>query len=182
MRFLPLAAAFLLTMPLCADWPEPDRVGAQVRASVPSGDLSNATGTPALGVGGSLMAELHFDSQWCGRLYLGYDAWRKPNGSGDREVDAAQLGAEVVYFLQDDGSDLLKGPYLTAGVSGCQWSVGSGVPEANGTTMRIAHPAGSVGIGMRMNNHMDAEVRVMAGQITPDMVGGALEVGLNFWF
>jgi hypothetical protein len=179
--------ALLLALPLAAgDWPGPDTLGVQVRADVPSGNLADAADSSAPGVGASLQAEIHFDPSLVDaplavRLELGGDEWSKPGTSSMRAVREFHLGGEVVYFLRDDRSDLLKGPYLLAGIRGAAWSLGASA-SGTGSSLRVVHAAYTAGMGYRWNRHLDGELKVMAGPITPTLTAGALMACAGYRF
>jgi hypothetical protein len=182
-----LLPALLLALPLSAgDWPGPDTLGVQVRLDVPNGDLSDATDSSAPGVGASLQAEIHFDPSLVDaplavRLELGADEWSKPGSSSEHEVRSFHLGGEAVYFLMDDRSDALKGPYLLAGVRGVAWSLGSSA-SGTGSSTRVVHAAYTAGMGYRWDRHLDAELKVLAGPLTPELTAGALVACVGYRF
>jgi hypothetical protein len=181
--------ALLLALPLCAQWPGENLVGVQVRAGFPGADLPDAVGSEAPGIGASIQAELHtepyrFDravSLLCARVELGADTWRKPGGSRDRSVNAYHLGVDAVYFLKDDGREFLNGPYLVGGAEGIAWVVGAGASDT-GVSQRTLRAGYSVGFGCRFNQHLDAEVKVMASEVDPALKVGVAMVCLNYWF
>jgi hypothetical protein len=176
-----IALAMLLPfLPLAAQWPGPDTLGAQVRLSLPGGNLPDATGSRAPGYGASLMAEMHFESTVCARAELGMDNWAQKGGSGDRSVRAYHLGVEALCFLQDSG-DYLKGPYLAAGAGVYTWALGADT-RATGKPLRSAKAALTAGFGYRFNAHLDAELKILAGKIDADFTGNATLIGITWRF
>lgn len=180
-----LLPALLLALPLAAgDWP--DTLGIQVRASVPNGNLADAADSSAPGVGIGLQAELHFDpslveAPLAVRLEMGADEWSRPGGSSRRAVREFHLAGEVVWFLHDDRSAGMKGPYLLAGLRGAAWSLGASA-SGTGSSLRVIHAAYTAGMGYRFSRHLDAELKVLAGPVTRDLSAGALMAGLAYRF
>jgi hypothetical protein len=183
-----IVPALLLALPLCAEWPGDNKVGGQIRLDVPGADLPDAVGSSAPGLGLSIQAELHTppfrfersESMICARLELGGDAWRKLGGSGDRSVDAYHVGCDVLYFLKDDGREFLNGPYLIGGVEGMAWVVGA---EASSTGMQErAFRAGfSVGLGCRLSESTDVELKFLGSQVDPSLKVGVAMLCLDVW-
>ena len=175
-----LFPALLLTLPALAEWPEADALGVQVRLNLPGGALSEATGNRLPGVGVSLMAELHFESQFCGRLLMGADDWPQI-GTGSRRVRSYQLGGEAVYFLQDPGEASFAGPYLVAGAAGTAWTIGADARKAK-VPLRVMHVAFTAGFGYRLTRHLDLEVKLLAGVVDPDFTANAIQFGATYRF
>lgn len=182
---LPVLLALPLTLPLAAAnpaaWPGPDTLGIQARLSLPGGNIPDATASRAPGLGASLMAELHFDSVVCARLSMGSDSWRQKGSAGNRSVQAYSLGMEGLCFLNDDGGSSLRGAYVAGGLAVYTWALGSDA-LGTGTPVRTTKAALTVGLGYRFTAHVDAEVRIIAGKVTPDFTGAATMLGINYRF
>ncbi len=185
MRIRPALLSLLFMLPLGAQVLEPSMLGLQARISVPEGSFRDALGGLRIpGFGASLFAEMDLGDSLHYRLGMGADLWpqgRGNMGSDDREIQAFHVGGEAVYFLRDEGEKTLLGPYVTAGLSGCAWSLGKDVTGA-GETRRVVHAAATLGVGWRMMRHLDAEVKVLAGRIDPNLDALALMGCVNYRF
>jgi hypothetical protein len=179
MRKWSALAALLLALPMVAE--ERDTLGVQARLSLPGGNLPDATGSQAPGMGASLLAELHFEPEVCLRLLIGADSWRQKGSAGDRSVRAYHVGAEAIYFLQDDGGDFRKGPFLIGGLAGITWALGADTRDT-GTPLRVIHAGFTAGFGYRFNRHMDAEVKVLSSKVDPDFTATATMVSFTYRF
>jgi hypothetical protein len=178
----------MLALPLCAQWPGENLVGAQIRADIPGANLPDAVGSEAPGLGFSIQAELHTapyrferdQSRICARVDLGADVWRKVGGTGNRSVNAYHLGADALYFLKDDGREFLNGPYLIGGAEAIAWVVGAEASDT-GLEQRALRAGISVGFGYRLGQRTDFEVKFMGSQVDPALKIGVAMVCLNFW-
>jgi hypothetical protein len=178
-----------LSLPLCAQWPGENLVGVQGRANIPAGDLPDAVASEAPGLGASVQAELHLapyrlernQCRICARVGLGADVWRKPGGSSGRSVTAFHAGADVLYFLRDDGREWLNGPYLIGGLQAMEWVVGTAASDT-GSLERTFRAGYAGGFGERLNPHLDAEFKILVSEVDPALKVGVVTVALDCWF
>jgi hypothetical protein len=187
LAFLP-AGALLGVLPLAAQEYEPATLGAQVRVSVPEGDLKSAVGGVAKpGLGASVEWEEDFLDGIRGRVGLGIDNWFK----GDWEdrpgmkggLSATHLTVTVVRMLRPDADPPLTGPYVLGGVGLTAWSLTSEDSLA-GTkvTRKATHMSFVLGAGWRIARGMDVEFKVLTGKVEPDFTATAVMGGVTFRF
>lgn len=178
-----LPALLLSVLPLAAQAPEPNRVGGQARLSLPGGNLPDATGGRAPGLGGSLLAELHFEDMddLAFRVGMGADNWFKHGGDGNRAAASYYLGAELAYFFTEKVGSTQKGPYLVGGLQGVTWALGAS-PDGTQPSVRTLHAAVTVGFGYRFSRRLDVEVTVLAGPVSPGFTANTTRVGATWWF
>lgn len=179
-----LLPACLLCTGLAAQSIQDATLAVQGRLSKAESDLKDATDSSLPGIGASLLAEMAFHEGYRARLDIGYDLWQKgdlkhrPGAEGS--ASAFHVGVEGLLLLDPDAPQGL-GPYLLAGIGAYSWSVKE---EDGGTTVkrRGTHAAATVGIGYRMSERFDAEVKVLAGRVVKDMNAAAIQLGVTYRF
>lgn len=185
MRLRPAFLPLLLALPLGAQVLEPGMMGLQARISIPEGSFRDALGGLRVpGFGASLFAELDWGESLHTRFGLGADLWPQGKGnlgSDDRQIQAFHADGELLYFLRDEGDKTTLGPYLIAGLGGYSWSLGKDV-TGTGQTRRVIHAAATVGFGVRLMRHLDAELKVLGGPIEPGITAMAITGALNYRF
>ncbi len=187
-------SALLWVLPMAAQpaedtFPGENLIGVQGRASLPAADLSSAVGSPGLGAGFSVQAELHFpphlldrsQSMMAARVALGADDWSAVGRGANRTVSAYAFGLDGVFFLKDDGRAFLNGPYLIAGAELIAWNVGTAA-SGTGSSERAVRAGITAGFGCRLDRHLDAELKVMGSEVNPALKVGAAMACLNYWF
>jgi hypothetical protein len=177
---LPLLA--LLSLHAAAQ--EGASIGVQARVSKAEAGLKDVTGSSLPGLGLSLVAELGYPDGYRARLDLGYDQWQtgdlgnRPGVEGS--VSAFHVGIEGLMMLNGDEP---VGPYVLAGIGGYGWDVKDKDKTTGITTKRRGtHAAGTLGIGYRITSFLDAELKVLAGKITPDLSAAAVQFGITYRF
>lgn len=184
MRIRNVMLPLLLAAPLAAQVLEPSQLGVQVRVSAPQGSFRDALDSPKVpGLGASLLAELDFGDSLHLRGAFGLDRWSDGSSltSEDREIRAYHLSAEAVYFLRDEGSLKAKGPYVVGGLGAYAWTLGKDV-SGLGQSRSMVHMAGTLGLGWRLNNHLDAEIKALGGAVDPGLSALAFLVCVNYRF
>jgi len=181
-RALPLLAFCCLQA--TAQGTDPASIGVQARVSKAEAGLKDVTGSSLPGLGLSLVAELGYPDGYRGRLDLGFDQWQTGD-LGDRpgvegSVSAFHISVEGLLMLNGDEP---RGPYVLAGIGGYGWDVKDRDTLTGVTTKRRGtHAAGILGIGYRVMDHLDAEVKVLAGRIVPGLTAAAVQFGLTYRF
>jgi len=165
---------------------EPSTFGIQLRLSSPSDNLKDTVGGK-MGWGGSMGVESDYEDGWKGRVLLGYDAWGPGNAadqSGLRgKVTAGHISAEGVRMLGPEGTRGFTGPYVFLGVGAYGWGVTQTLPSSGGSeTRRVAHIAGSAGLGYRFGPHADLEAKVTSGRVDTKYNATFLSLGATYRF
>jgi len=179
---LPLLAFFCLQA--AAQGVDPASLGVQGRVSKAEAGLKDVTGSSLPGLGVSLVAELAYPDGYRARLDLGYDQWQ----TGDLGNRPGYEGSVSAFHISIEGLMMLNGdeplgPYVLAGIGGYGWDVKDRDTASGATTKRRGtHAAGTLGIGYRLTNHLDAEVKVLAGRIVPDLTAAAVQFGVTYRF
>ncbi len=185
MRIQNLLLSLLLAVPAVAQVMEPSQLGVQIRISIPEGNFRDALGGLRVpGYGASLLAEFDLGDSFHTRAALGLDRW--PQGRGNlvdenREINAFHLSVEGLYFLQDEGALRAKGPYVLGGLGGYAWSLGKDITGL-ATTRRAIHMAGTLGVGWRLNKHLDAEIKALMGAVDPGLSALVIMGCVNYRF
>lgn len=181
---LPLAA--LLAFRLAAQGAEPASIGFQARISKAEAGLKDVTGSSLPGLGASLVAEVDYTEGFRARLDIGYDLWQKGDlGSRpgiEGSVSAFHVGVEGVMMLNPDETPSY-GPYVLAGIGGYAWNAEERDKATSVTTRRRGtHAAGTLGMGYRLTNSLDVELKILAGKIVSDLTATAIQLGVTYRF
>jgi hypothetical protein len=115
------------------------------------------------------------------RVGMGADNWFGHGGDGNRSVASYYVGAELAYFIMEKTGSVQKGPYLVGGLQGVTWALGA---SADGThpSVRTLHAAVTAGFGYRLSRHLDVEVTVLAGPVTPGFTANTTRLAATWWF
>lgn len=141
-------------------------LAVQVRLLTPLQNLRDANGGK-MGGGLSLAVNVPLEDGWAWRVDLGHDRFPKGATAGatgvTTEIDASHLSVEGVYQLRDT-----LGPYVFAGLGGYSWNLKEDDAVVGvATSRRVAHVGVSLGLGYRITEHLDVEIRGMAGKVDP---------------
>jgi hypothetical protein len=164
-------AALSLGLSCLASAQEAPGLAVQVHILSPLQNLRDANGGKT-GVGLSLTVNIPLDDGWAYRVHLGLD--RFPEGKSASNpgattlVDVSHLVVEGLFQLRD-----VPGPYVFAGLGAYSWNVQEDDPAlVLSTDRRVAHVGGSLGIGYRITDHFDIELRGMGGSVDPGFRAG----------